>query len=307
MFQTSLFLEFREDILNKLKADEAKLFSDSLEDVECFSEAIQSELRNIKQGLDKGLDQASRDSALLSTLVNDQISRMSRSVDESTKSHNTRQIRGQKYLESAFRTLAQGLEKQDNILTKMEAQIRELKADMQEIKQLIKAIYKLIRNKTDPSFDSDEPVSIVTVQPPTESPEPDMELLMIWQMPLEPTPENIDMDRKSINTVPRLLDKWYNLKEDIYSFIMRERKMGSSWLVKDKQFHNRMKKLINVIEEGLKMVHEDEKLTRDDMGKILDEYRRSESISVNQLSERRKDKLLESINNILRVKEIRCD
>lgn len=81
MFQTSLFLEFREDILNKLKADEAKLFSDSLEDVESFSETIQSELRNIKQGLDKGLDQASRDSALLSTLVNNQISRMSRSVD----------------------------------------------------------------------------------------------------------------------------------------------------------------------------------------------------------------------------------
>lgn len=185
------------------------------------------------------------------------------------------------------------------MITSMANMTHQMATDIAEMKKFMMTI------GFNNSSNSEQLVSTELLSNNLEVLEEDMELGILWQMPLKPNTANIDMDRKSINTVGYLVDKWYILREGTYSFIMREKKWGSSWLVNDKHFHNRMKKIINVIDEGLAMIHKDETLTRDDMGKLLDEYRKTKGFSVYQLSAQLKRELLQAIHNLFQEKEVR--
>ncbi|GEQ72388.1 hypothetical protein JCM33374_g6075 [Metschnikowia sp. JCM 33374] len=322
MCQTSSFLEFRKILLNRLKEEDTTLFSES-DDYQKLSDALQVELRDIKQGLDKGFDKLSRDFTSHGTRINDQISSMTSSFNELKQSQETRQIQDQRYLESAFRSASTSAQHRDNRLKRMETEILKIQLVTKEIIQnqsvMIRNQSEMIRllvgippsSNTDPlpdcntSFNFEGQIPTVTVPTRPEDPAVDSESYMLLQMPLVPTPENIDMGR-GIDTVPILLNKWYVSIDSIFSFSLREKKWGLAWLCKDKYFHKKMKKLINIVEEGLNMIHKDEKLTRDDFGKILEEYRIIERITMNQLYERQKKTVLEGIRSLLHGKNIRC-
>ncbi|GEQ70162.1 hypothetical protein JCM33374_g3838 [Metschnikowia sp. JCM 33374] len=330
MCQTSSFLEFRKMLLNRLKEEDTTLFSES-DDYQKLSDALQVELRDIKQGLDKGFDKLSRDFTSHGTRINDQISSMTSSFNELKQSQETRQIQNQRYLESAFGSISTSAQHQDNRLKRMETDILKIQLMTKEIirnqsvmmrnqQEMMRNQQEMIRllvgippsSNPDPlpdcntSFNFEGQISTVTVPTPPEDPAADSESYMLLQMPLVPTPENIDMGR-GIHTVPSLLNKWYVSVDSIFSFSLREKKWGLAWLCKDKYYHKKMKKLINIVEEGLKGIHKDEKVTRDGFGKILEEYRIIEQITMNQLHERKKKTVLEDIRNMLHEKNIRCD